>query len=135
MCGFAHRREGHGVGAVDRDRFPRFVYRHGDEPDPRFSLANERTFLAWTRTSLALAAVGVALDVVTSATGLPMRRSSSVVLVSLSALVATAAWWRWALVERALRRREPLPAPTLILAMAGGLLLVAGVLGVGVIAG
>ena len=28
-------------------------------PDPRFSLANERTYLAWIRTSLALVAVGL----------------------------------------------------------------------------
>jgi putative membrane protein len=37
-------------------RFPRWVYGAGDEPDARFSLANERTFLAWIRTSLALSA-------------------------------------------------------------------------------
>ena len=35
-------------------RFPARVYRAGTEPDPRFTLANERTFLAWIRTSLAL---------------------------------------------------------------------------------
>ena len=43
-------------------RFPQSVYRDGSEPDPRFSLANERTFLAWIRTSLALFAAGVALE-------------------------------------------------------------------------
>lgn len=31
----------------------------GEEPDPRFTLANERTFLAWTRTALALLASAV----------------------------------------------------------------------------
>ena len=39
--------------SVDR-RFPRSVYGEGEEPDPRFSLANERTFLAWLRTALAM---------------------------------------------------------------------------------
>jgi putative membrane protein len=34
----------------------------GQEPDYRFSLANERTFLAWIRTALAILASGVALD-------------------------------------------------------------------------
>ena len=34
------------------------------EPDYRFSFANERTFLAWARTALALLAGGVALDVI-----------------------------------------------------------------------
>ena len=42
-------------------RQPRWVYDEGDEPDPRFSLANERTFLAWVRTALAMLAGGVAL--------------------------------------------------------------------------
>ena len=43
-------------------RFPRRVYGVGTEPDARFSLANERTFLAWIRTALALIAAGVALE-------------------------------------------------------------------------
>jgi putative membrane protein len=30
------------------------VYGVGTEPDPRFSLANERTYLAWVRTERAL---------------------------------------------------------------------------------
>ena len=34
----------------------------GEDPDPRFTLANERTFLAWIRTSLALVAGGIGLD-------------------------------------------------------------------------
>ena len=44
-------------------RFPRRLYGVGTEPDPRYSLANERTFLAWIRTSLTLMAAGVALEV------------------------------------------------------------------------
>ena len=43
-------------------RFPGKVYRRGSEPDARFSLANERTFLTWVTTGLALLSVGVALD-------------------------------------------------------------------------
>ena len=37
-------------------QWPRWVYGHGSTPDPRFSLANERTFLAWVRTALAVVA-------------------------------------------------------------------------------
>lgn len=40
---------------------PMGVYDDGDEPDPRFTLANERTFLAWVRTTLAMLAGAVAL--------------------------------------------------------------------------
>src|SRR6185312_1745313 len=38
----------------------------GEEPDYRFSLANERTFLAWIRTALALMAAAVGVTVVRS---------------------------------------------------------------------
>ena len=31
----------------------------GTEPDPRFTFANERTFLAWSRTALALVVAGL----------------------------------------------------------------------------
>jgi putative membrane protein len=112
-------------------RFPRFVYRHGEEPDPRFTLANERTFLAWIRTALALALVAFALDVVTSALDVPARRPAAIVLIALSGVIAVVSWVRWAMVERALRRREPLPAPTLMVSLVVGLLLAAGLLGVG----
>ncbi|MBM4509720.1 DUF202 domain-containing protein, partial [Rhodococcus hoagii] len=31
----------------------------GEDPDPRFTLANERTYLAWVRTGLGLIAAAV----------------------------------------------------------------------------
>jgi putative membrane protein len=92
------------------DRHPRWVYQAGDEPDPRFSLANERTFLAWVRTALAMLAGGVALH----ALGLPetgwVRTALAVLLVVLGGLVTLLAMVRWARVERAMRTRTPLPA-------------------------
>ncbi|MFB7860263.1 YidH family protein [Rhodococcus qingshengii] len=42
-------------------RWPRWVYSIGEEPDYRFTFANERTFLAWIRAATALIAGGVAL--------------------------------------------------------------------------
>jgi inner membrane protein YidH len=36
--------------------------RNGEESDPRFTFANERTFLAWNRTSLALVVTGLAIS-------------------------------------------------------------------------
>lgn len=53
-----------GSEIVLTERFPHWVYHHGAEPDPRFTLANERTFFAWIRTGLRRIAAGVALEAV-----------------------------------------------------------------------
>ncbi len=94
-------------------RFPRAVFGVGDEPDPRFSLANERTFLAWIRTALALIAAGVALE----AFGLPLdpgfRLVASLVLIVAGILTPLQAWFGWMRTEKALRSNRPLPAPVL----------------------
>jgi putative membrane protein len=64
----------------------------GREPDYRFTLANERTFLAWIRTALALLAGGALLDQFSSELGPPM------VLFTLAAVLATAyGTWRFKL--------------------------------------
>ena len=92
------------------DRHPRWVYDAGDEPDPRYTLANERTFLAWVRTALGMLAGGVALH----ALGLPesqwIRSVLAIALVVFGALVTGFALIRWARVERAMRSHQPLPA-------------------------
>ncbi|GAT65947.1 DUF202 domain-containing protein [Planomonospora sp. ID91781] len=86
----------------------------GKEPDPRFTLANERTFLTWLSTSLALTAGGVAMAAVSPDVFVPwMRTLLAVVLVSLSALAAAMAYPRWRRVQHALRTSEPLPPPAL----------------------
>ena len=91
-------------------RWPGWVYAAGEEPDYRFSFANERTFLAWVRTSLALMAAGVALDAVTLSISERAQHALAFVLVVLGVLSAAVAWFRWARAERAMRRKEPLPA-------------------------
>jgi putative membrane protein len=98
---------------VSRGRWPAWVYGEGTEPDARFSFANERTFLAWIRTSLAFLAAGVVLDALELRMVDPVQRALSVVLVLLGLVAAAAAWLRWALAERAMRRGRPLPAPGL----------------------
>ncbi|MBG0817293.1 YidH family protein [Planomonospora sp. ID82291] len=86
----------------------------GKEPDPRFTLANERTFLTWLSTSLALTAGGVAMAAVSPDVFVPwMRTLLAVVLVSLSALAAAMAYPRWRRVQHALRTSAPLPPPAL----------------------
>lgn len=80
-----------------------------EEPDPRFSLANERTYLAWIRTALALIAAGVALDALAGRISEPARLTVSAALISVGALCALAAHSRWRRVQVALRCRRPLP--------------------------
>ncbi|MEO8283674.1 MAG: DUF202 domain-containing protein [Pseudarthrobacter sp.] len=96
----------------------------GIEPDPRFTLANERTFLAWIRTSLALLAGGIAIEAFTS--GLfaePVRKVLAVLLLLLGMLLSAGAAVRWIRVERSMRNNTPLPLPLVVplLAAAGAL--------------
>lgn len=104
-------------------RWPGWVYDEGAEPDYRFSFANERTFLAWIRTSLALLAAAVALDVVDLAWSSDVRRLLAGVLIGLGLVAAVLAWVRWALAERAVRRQDPLPALGFALLFTLGLVL------------
>ncbi|MBA4607947.1 DUF202 domain-containing protein [Aeromicrobium sp. Marseille-Q0843] len=110
------------------DRRPRWVYEAGDEPDPRFSLANERTFLAWVRTSIGIMAGAVALYSLELPGPDGPRTVVLVLLLTLAAGCAVMSWLRWAKVERAMRRREPLPAFTSAPVVALALVLMAIVL-------
>ena len=78
-------------------------------------MANERTFLAWIRTALALIAAGVALEVLagTLYPGLRLAAASLLILASLASSMH--AWITWMRTERALRHAGPLPASPLAL--------------------
>ncbi len=91
-------------------RWPRSIYGEGEEPDYRFSLANERTFLAWLRTGLALVAAGVAVDVLDLSLDEGVSRALAVLLLALGVATPALAWLRWSGSERAMRQRRPLPA-------------------------
>lgn len=94
----------------ETSRWPGSVYGVGEEPDPRFSLANERTFLAWIRTALALLAGAVAVHALTVQHLAPVTRSGlSLLLAVLSLAAAVQAWRGWSRGERAMRTGEPLP--------------------------
>lgn len=103
-------------------RFPQWIYRHGTEPDPRFSLANERTFLAWIRTSLALFAAGVALKALTLPVDAQLRTAAAIVFVMLGLVAAAQSWLGWARTERALRQGTALPGPSSSSVLAAGVL-------------
>ena len=93
-------------------RRPSAVYSVGDEPDVRFSLANERTALAWVRTALALIAGGVTLTTVAGLTPFPLViYGLSLVACIAGGLLALVALISWRRNERALRMNQPLPAP------------------------
>ena len=110
-------------------RHPRWVYHHGSEPDPRFTLANERTFLAWARTVLGLLAGAVALHSFRVPTTEGVRVGVIAVLVVTAILCTLFAMIRWARVERAMRERRPLPAFSTGFILAGALLVVGVLLG------
>ena len=65
------------------ERWPAYVYGEGEDPDYRFSLANERTFLAWLRTTLALLAAGVAVDVIDLGVPSVITRGLAAMLLTL----------------------------------------------------
>jgi len=80
------------------------------EPDPRMSLAAERTYLAYLRTGLALTAAGVGVaGALPHAGAEALRRVIGVVLVLVGAFVLGVARHRWKAVDQAMRRGEPLP--------------------------
>jgi putative membrane protein len=108
---------------VRRHLFPPDPRSVGTDPDYRFTLANERTFLAWIRTALALAAGG--LGAVTILDDFPGEEFLGVGLLALSFATAATAYRRWALNERAMRLDEPLPSSRLPMYMAIGVALVA----------
>lgn len=109
------------------DRWPRQVYGVGHEPDPRFSMANERTFLAWIRTSLGFLAAGVAVATLARFGGTlrPEVRLIALLLIICGLVCAAGGFRRWMRHERAIRLGDPLPSTPAIPFIAAILVLVA----------
>lgn len=103
-------------------RFDSWVRSVGQDPDPRFSLANERTFLSWITTSLGFLGAGLAVGTIA-----PVRTTAltviSVAWIVMAAALALRAVLRWFRIERAIRNSQPLPVsasiPLVALALAG----------------
>lgn len=98
----------------------------GTEPDPRFTFANERTFLAWIRTSLALVAAGMGVDAFAKDVPTWGRQSLAGLLIVLGGSLALFAFQRWYRSEQAIRLSLPLPINRLAPIIALGLSIGAG---------
>jgi putative membrane protein len=87
----------------------------GTEPDARFTFANERTFLAWSRTALALVVAGLGIvQLLPPFPGVPWgRHVIGVPLIVLGAFVAAAGYAEWVRHQRALRTGAPIPRSVL----------------------
>lgn len=88
---------------------PERVRAEGSTPDYRFSLANERTFLAWLRTALALVGGGFAVDQFLPDLRSGWRVGLALALLATGVLCALRAVNHWVRCERAMRRGEDLP--------------------------
>jgi len=96
------------------------------EVDARFSYANERTFLAWNRTALALIATGVAATQLLPKFDVTFgRRLLGLPLIALGALLALTSYSHWQANERAMRRGEPLVPSRMPLVLSIGIGVVA----------
>ncbi len=91
----------------------------GSTPDYRFSLANERTFLAWIRTAMAFLAGAVAIDqFALNLAPLMVRESVAIFLSFVSALLAFMAYRRWVSNELAMRTGKSLPYTRMLIIIA-----------------
>ena len=103
------------------------------EPDYRFTFANERTFLAWQRTSLGLLAAAVALVQLVPELAVPgARRLLAIGLAVLAILTSGMGLLRWQQADRAMRRGDPLPRHPSPVYLAVGLSLV-GIIALGLV--
>jgi len=92
----------------------------GTEPDPRFTFANERTFMAWSRTALALVVAGLGIvQLLPPFPGVPQgRHLLGVPLIVFGAVVAVTAYVEWGKSQRAMRHSRPLPRSVMPIIMA-----------------
>ena len=98
----------------------------GDDPDYRFSFANERTFLAGIRTSLAVIAAGLALvELMPRLSPSWARQALGALLVLTGMALAVSNLLRWVRSEDAMRASQPLPASRMPMFTTGAVVAVA----------
>jgi putative membrane protein len=98
------------------------------DPDIRFTLANERTFLAWVRTAIGLVAAGVAVFHLFAASG--ATTALALVLLAAGALAGCVGYTHFRAADRAIRRGEGLPTGTAVVTVMTAAVLLAVAAGV-----
>lgn len=93
-------------------------------PDPRFTMANERTFLAWNRTALAFIAGGLAVEQLLDS-GRATRLAVAIPLIALGAFVGVAGYYRWRVAEDAIENDVRLEASNVPRLLAGAVVVLA----------
>ncbi|GAB3692078.1 YidH family protein [Corynebacterium nasicanis] len=105
---------------TDRSRLDQRLFPDGEEPDPQFTLSNERTYLAWTRTSLAFLAGGIALGAFPiEAVSTEWRAALSAFVIVIGMSIALVSALRWIRIQRAMRHSRPLPSASPLLLVTG----------------
>jgi putative membrane protein len=110
-------------------------WREGAEPDYRATLANERTFLSWSRTALALLAAALAVLRLSGITPYDLRLALACYLIMLAVAVTIVGYVQWRLRQGRMRAGEPLGHTLSQAAFMLGLLLLAGLVIVAVAIG
>lgn len=119
---------GNGMQPPERPVPQGTAVRQEDEPDVRFTYANERTFLAWNRTALALIATGVAATQLLPKLQVEWgRRLLGLPLIALGAVVAAESLRQWRANQRAMRRGDPLPRSRMPLVLTIGIVAVGAI--------
>jgi len=101
-----------------------------EEPDYRYILANERTYLAWVRTGLALIAGGIALRVF--AEDSVLLSATAIGASLLGGGLGVLSLLHWQRVQTAMRRGEPLPTQRGPLILTVGVVVLAALVTLGV---
>lgn len=96
-------------GAASGSRYPSGVFDVGREPDPLYTLANERTYLSWLRLAVTLLAGAVAIDRLFLEHPWFGSRILALGLVVIAFGACGVGVRRWWATEMALRLRRPLP--------------------------
>jgi putative membrane protein len=116
---------------ADDDRLPEATEQRAVEIDARFLLANERTLLAWLRTGLAIIAGGVGVQ---QFGHVRAHRGIAVVLIVAGAAAVTAGTIRFHRADGAIRRGKLPPAGFAPTAVSAGVVVMAVVLLVAILA-